>query len=453
MDLPQLDGVTHRTVAGPRAALPRRRGGGRRPDRARARLAAALVDVAPRRAAARAARPPGDDRPARLRLVRRAARRLRQADAGRRPARRARRARARARVPRRPTTGAPGAASWPAWPRPSASRRFLALGAPRPRRPAERRASCCEVWRFGYQVGDRRAAARPAAGRRRALLDARDHGERRAPPGVDARRPAGVHARCWPSRRARGPACASTGRSSLREVGAHPARAPARADADHDRRRRPAIPSVPARRRRARRRRSAPSRSCPIAGISCPRSARSSSPSAREPCSGSVDPEPVALYMRPSGCSRAADEADDEGCGAPGVATTPMTSSFPAYLVCSLLAIAMLPAAAQADRPAQVPVPASDALTTTRARPRRRPLGRRPLRRPGHRDLGAHGRRASTRARQWMSYDIHNPATYTPVLDHATTSTSTGTGPSCARSSSTSSATSPATSTSTTRTT
>ena len=60
---------------GARAALPRRRGGSRRPDRARARLAAALVDVAPRGAPARAARPPGDDRPARLRLVRRAARR------------------------------------------------------------------------------------------------------------------------------------------------------------------------------------------------------------------------------------------------------------------------------------------------------------------------------------------------------------------------------------------
>ena len=57
MDLPQLDGVTHRTVAGARAALPRRRGGSRRPDRARARLAAALVDVAPRGAPARAARP------------------------------------------------------------------------------------------------------------------------------------------------------------------------------------------------------------------------------------------------------------------------------------------------------------------------------------------------------------------------------------------------------------
>ena len=74
MDLPRLDGVTHRTVAGPRSALPRRRGGSRRPHRARAWLAAALVDVAPRGAPARAASPSGDDRPARLRLVRRAAR-------------------------------------------------------------------------------------------------------------------------------------------------------------------------------------------------------------------------------------------------------------------------------------------------------------------------------------------------------------------------------------------
>ena len=43
-----------------------------------------------------------------------------------------------------------------------------------------------------------------------------------------------------------------------------------------------------------------------------------------------------------------------------------MTPSVPAYLLCFLVAIAILPAAAQADITLpQVPVPASDALTTT----------------------------------------------------------------------------------------
>ena len=159
---------------GPRAALPRRRGGRRRADRARARLAAALVDLAPRRAAARAPRAPGDDRPARLRLVRRAARRLRQADAGRRRARRARRARARARVPdgarlgrleRLP--GLPGGAR--------ALRGLPRPGRPAPRRPAER-APAARGLALRLPGGDRRSGARPAAGRRRALHRAPDHG-------------------------------------------------------------------------------------------------------------------------------------------------------------------------------------------------------------------------------------------------------------------------------------
>ena len=97
---------------------------------------------------------------------------------------------------------------------------------------------------------------------------------------------------------------------------------------------------------------------------------------------------------------------------------TPMTSSVPRLLLCFLVAIAILPAAAQADTGLpQVPVPASDALTTAAHALAVAHWGVEPVRRPGHRDLGAHGRRASTPARTWMSYDIHNPATYIPVRD------------------------------------
>ncbi len=89
-----------------------------------------------------------------------------------------------------------------------------------------------------------------------------------------------------------------------------------------------------------------------------------------------------------------------------------MAPSVPRLLLCFLVAIALLPAAAQADITlAQVPVPASDALSGA-----------------AHALAVAHwgvdpcaGQVAVTWAHmgpginarsQWMSYDIHNPATY-----------------------------------------
>jgi hypothetical protein len=86
-----------------------------------------------------------------------------------------------------------------------------------------------------------------------------------------------------------------------------------------------------------------------------------------------------------------------------------MTASLSRYLVCALLAIAMLPAAAQAS--ASVPVPAADALTTTAhalavARWGVDPCGGQVAVTWAHMGAGINAR--ST----WMSVDIHNPATY-----------------------------------------
>ena len=192
MELPRLDGVTHRTVVARGLRFHVAEAGAGDPDRARARLAAALVDVAPRRAPARAARASGDDRPARLRLVRRAARRPTTSR-------------------RWPTTCSPcstrsgsigcawSAHDWGAWSgflaclaAPERFAAFLALGCPRPGgRPSARQLR--EVWRFGYQV----AIAAPLLGRR--LVADQRFVERVImagavqPPGVDARRPARVH--------------------------------------------------------------------------------------------------------------------------------------------------------------------------------------------------------------------------------------------------------------------
>ena len=142
---------------------------------------------------------------------------------------------------------------------------------------------------------------------------------------------------------------------------AHPARAPGDADADHDRRRRPRHPSVPAGRRRARRRRSRRRDRAGLRAFRARGAPGSSSPSAREPFSGSVDPE--TSHISSNVLRRAADEADRRGVALRASRSTPMTASFSRYLVCALLAIAMLPAAARAA--AAVPVPAADALTTT----------------------------------------------------------------------------------------
>jgi hypothetical protein len=84
-------------------------------------------------------------------------------------------------------------------------------------------------------------------------------------------------------------------------------------------------------------------------------------------------------------------------------------SSLSRYLVCALLAIAMLPAAAQAA--ASVPVPASDALTSTAhglavARWGSDPCGGQVSVTWAHMGGGINARS------QWMSVDIHNPATY-----------------------------------------
>jgi hypothetical protein len=86
-----------------------------------------------------------------------------------------------------------------------------------------------------------------------------------------------------------------------------------------------------------------------------------------------------------------------------------MTASLSRYLVCALLAIAMLPAAAQAA--ASVPVPASDALTASAhalavARWGVEPCGGQVAVTWAHMGSGINAR--ST----WMSVDIHNPSTY-----------------------------------------
>jgi hypothetical protein len=86
-----------------------------------------------------------------------------------------------------------------------------------------------------------------------------------------------------------------------------------------------------------------------------------------------------------------------------------MTASLSRYLLCALLAIAMLPAAAQAA--GAVPVPAADALTTTAhalavARWGADPCGGQVAVTWGHMGSGINAR--ST----WMSVDIHDPSTY-----------------------------------------
>jgi hypothetical protein len=86
-----------------------------------------------------------------------------------------------------------------------------------------------------------------------------------------------------------------------------------------------------------------------------------------------------------------------------------MTASLSRYLVCALLAIAMLPAAAQAA--ATVPVPASDALTTSAhalavARWGADPCGGQVAVTWAHMGAGINARS------QWMSIDVHTPATY-----------------------------------------
>jgi hypothetical protein len=86
-----------------------------------------------------------------------------------------------------------------------------------------------------------------------------------------------------------------------------------------------------------------------------------------------------------------------------------MTASLSRYLICALLAIAMLPAAAQAAT--SVPVPASDALTASAhalavARWGVDPCGGQVAVTWAHMGAGINAR--ST----WMSVDIHDPSTY-----------------------------------------
>ena len=89
-----------------------------------------------------------------------------------------------------------------------------------------------------------------------------------------------------------------------------------------------------------------------------------------------------------------------------------MASSGPRLLLCFLVAIALLPAAAQADITLpQLPVPASDALSSTAhalavARWGVDPCAGQVTVSWAHMGPGINARS------QWMSYDIHNPATY-----------------------------------------
>jgi hypothetical protein len=91
---------------------------------------------------------------------------------------------------------------------------------------------------------------------------------------------------------------------------------------------------------------------------------------------------------------------------------TPMTPSVPRLLLPFLVVLALLPAAAQADGAlAQVPVPASDALTTTAhalavAHWGVDPCGGQVSVTWAHMGPGINARS------QWMSTDLHNPATY-----------------------------------------
>jgi len=90
-----------------------------------------------------------------------------------------------------------------------------------------------------------------------------------------------------------------------------------------------------------------------------------------------------------------------------------MTLSLPRLLVSALLALALLPAAAQADTDLpQLPVPAADALTSTAhglavARWGVEPCGGQVSVTWAHMGAGINARS------QWMSTDVHNPATYT----------------------------------------
>jgi hypothetical protein len=89
-----------------------------------------------------------------------------------------------------------------------------------------------------------------------------------------------------------------------------------------------------------------------------------------------------------------------------------MTPSVPRLLVCFLIAIAIVPAVAQADSGLpQVPVPASDALTTTAHALAVAHWGVDPC--AGQVTVTWAHMGAGINARStWMSYDIHNAATY-----------------------------------------
>jgi hypothetical protein len=89
-----------------------------------------------------------------------------------------------------------------------------------------------------------------------------------------------------------------------------------------------------------------------------------------------------------------------------------MTPSVPRLLLCFLVAVALLPAAAQADvELPQVPVPAADALSSAAhglavAHWGADPCGGQVTVAWAHMGPGINARS------QWMSYDIHNAATY-----------------------------------------
>jgi hypothetical protein len=89
-----------------------------------------------------------------------------------------------------------------------------------------------------------------------------------------------------------------------------------------------------------------------------------------------------------------------------------MTLSVPRLLLCFLIAIAILPAVAQADSGLpQVPVPASDALTTAAHAMAVAHWGVDPC--AGQVTVTWAHMGAGINARStWMSYDVHNPATY-----------------------------------------
>ena len=90
-----------------------------------------------------------------------------------------------------------------------------------------------------------------------------------------------------------------------------------------------------------------------------------------------------------------------------------MTPSVPRLLLSFLIAMAILPAVASADSGlAQVPVPASDALTTTAHALAVAHWGVDPC--AGQVTVTwAHMGSGINARSQWMSYDVHNPATFT----------------------------------------